>query len=515
MCAREKDMYYSDNNGTNLSFTLQKDIKIYEPDERVSYSICGKTTSADIQVNIEFTSDVFNLHNAKNYQISPFSSHFRLEGNFIPSKCGCYSIILHVINSHGYELFSDSIKIGVMNSVLKPENDGFLFGIHSFIFRVFRQKNYVFENTNIEETYERTWKYLDRLGVNLIREGDTWSGMQPEKDKEVDFIVSNRIIADACDRDILVNWHVGAAPRWALKEKYNALATNWPYPPKLKLWIDFFAKLVDHYKNYDNIIYEIFNEPNWEFWRGEAEEYVELLTKTAEVVKNIAPRTQIIPGGMVPKGDKDKDIYYKSYRDLLDIGLIDNIAYHCHGVFPVILQAIDYVKEFANRYDISIDGILLNESGVWSKSDVEQAQENIKKLLWAMANEHKAFVLYALRADKSPEWAILNQKGEPRLTFIAYGSAINFMGNAIFEGQLIKHDVYLYSFKKHNKRIITAFSNTRKAEIVIGKSVSYMAYDYLGNLKSSKGELVIDSSPVYVIVDDNLMDLSDVRISVT
>ncbi len=320
-------------NDSTVGIYLMKDIKLYEPGEEIYYGVYGENVGATLSIEVEMQNEHFNISEAHIYNDS---GTFDEQNYFIAEKMGLYDIEFRVYNGNNLA-YIHSITIGVMEQPGGPADDTFYFGLHSFLFRIYHWGGYTFENTTREETFDLTWKYMDYLGINLIRDGDAFSTMQPTSRADTDFYLNDMIVNSAYDRGVSVNWYMGATPRWALKDEYKDVTADvWAYPPKMEYWISYIEDVAEHYKDYDNIIYEIVNEPNWEFWRGTAEEYLDLLDQTARTMKSINPSATIIPGGMVPgiylEGEwlKDSNLYYEKYKELLDEDLIDYIAYHAH-----------------------------------------------------------------------------------------------------------------------------------------------------------------------------------------
>ncbi len=151
--------------------------------------------------------------------------------------------------------------------------------------------------------------------------------------------------------------------------------------------------------------------------------------------------------------------------------------------------------------------MLLNEAGVYTSNDMEQARENVKKLLWSMANNHKMFVWYTSRGyGGNHGWAIINDRGEPREAFIAYGNAIRQMNGAEFVQSIANHGYYVHLYHKGNKSVVTAFKDgsALTADLYITKDIAYTVYDFWGNEVQIDGSVSIDVLPVYIQIDGNI-----------
>ncbi|HMF71652.1 MAG TPA: hypothetical protein VK616_09270, partial [Flavitalea sp.] len=87
---------------------------------------------------------------------------------------------------------------------------------------------------------------------------------------------------------------------WAPGEKYSDIYTGWAYPPK-----DYvkFAKLVYEWVKHsvarygksevESWYWELWNEPNIDYWKGTTEEFIKLYDYTADAIKRALPTAKV------------------------------------------------------------------------------------------------------------------------------------------------------------------------------------------------------------------------------
>ena len=113
---------------------------------------------------------------------------------------------------------------------------------------------------------------------------------------------------------------------------------DWPqgqYPPTLESWRSWNRALAQHYKGRIHY-YEVWNEPDLGFFKGTAEQYLEMLKGSYEEIKAVDPTATVMTGGFA-------NINHPEHNPaVLDITLtqgqpyFDLLAYHRHGTFAML-----------------------------------------------------------------------------------------------------------------------------------------------------------------------------------
>ena len=217
-------------------------------------------------------------------------------------------------------------------------------------------------------------------GVNLVRLAMYTYGVgivgyctKGDKDRHRQDIEKGVELARANDMYVLIDWHI--------------LSDGDP-----NTYIDdakaFFAQMAEQYSGYDNVLYEICNEPNgvdWPAVKGYAEQII-------PIIREKAPDSVIIVGNP----DWSKDLYSVAADPLA----FDNILYTLH--FYSATHGQDY-RDMTEKLSQQGLPIFVSEFGVTAASgglprDLEGAdqwielleQENISYCMWAFAKAAEA-----------------------------------------------------------------------------------------------------------------------------
>jgi xylan 1,4-beta-xylosidase len=135
------------------------------------------------------------------------------------------------------------------------------------------------------------------------------------------------------------NWQSG---------KSNPLATGWAYPPKdYKKWEELVYQWVKHsvarygQKEVESWYWEVWNEPNIEYWKGTMDEYFKLYDYAANGLKKALPTARIggpeIAGGSSPGGMKFMKAFIEhcingtNYATGKTGSPVDLISFHAKG----------------------------------------------------------------------------------------------------------------------------------------------------------------------------------------
>ena len=110
-------------------------------------------------------------------------------------------------------------------------------------------------------------------------------------------------------------------------------------PSRMGDWLNYVEKVVERYRGKVSA-YEIWNEPNWFFWKGNAEEFAELTRETAALIRKIDPLATIVAGA-----------FFRDPRGLAGIMMkkgafseVDAISFHPYS--PTVELAADLSTRF-------------------------------------------------------------------------------------------------------------------------------------------------------------------------
>ena len=157
----------------------------------------------------------------------------------------------------------------------------------------------------------------------------------------------------------------------------------WSVCPVEEKWDKYARALAERYAKEDGILWEIWNEPDWEFFTGKPEDYLSLLERTAKIFREVNPSVYLYPGGLTVVNEpsdyryKDSRPYFAGFRRLLDGKLINNYSVHIHGTFgeEYFHGTLEEMTRQAKEAGLSTEGIYNTEAGVFETN--EQTQANI------------------------------------------------------------------------------------------------------------------------------------------
>ena len=214
-------------------------------------------------------------------------------------------------------------------------------------------------------------KLSDREGKPVMLRGVSFNGLITSESFLNEQLFEE--LARANDMYVLIDWHIlsDGDPNTYLEDAKA-----------------FFAQMAEQYSGYDNVLYEICNEPNgvdWPAVKGYAEQII-------PIIREKAPDSVIIVGNP----DWSKDLYSVAADPLA----FDNILYTLH--FYSATHGQDY-RDMTEKLSQQGLPIFVSEFGVTAASgglprDLEGAdqwielleQENISYCMWAFAKAAEA-----------------------------------------------------------------------------------------------------------------------------
>ena len=105
---------------------------------------------------------------------------------------------------------------------------------------------------------------------------------------------------------------------WKPGDKYNDIYTGWAYPPKdYKKWGELVYQWVKHsvarygQKEVESWYWELWNEPDYSYWKGTPAEFFKLYDYAADAVKRALPTAKIGGSDVTGNGMKFQDAFLK------------------------------------------------------------------------------------------------------------------------------------------------------------------------------------------------------------
>lgn len=492
--------YYVNGESENglLSFGVVGDGNLFAPDEEINVIIECRDKNLDgdrAKISVESEQAdmdkqgfiVFDTDNP--YSTFSFSSEIN----------GIYTVSINLTDKTNY-----SFNVGIL-----PRNeqadDSFYYGIQPYITRAYRWgEGFQLPGYDAEESVNKILDTADYLGVNLVREDSVgWGSMQSEAFGDVKFTAQDLLVNKVNEHGMKYNWILGFnAGKWSVADKYKDSydeATGWTYPPNEEIWLDFVTKTAEHYSDNTDILWEIWNEPNWYFFKGTPEEYFSLLERTATVLKNQNPDFYVYSGGLAV-AEKDTNLpYYEKSAELMNKNLLDNFGYHNHDGLDNYYNYMHNMLGLTDKAGLLTGGIN-SESGVGGTDAATIAC----KALYTRSTGADGFVSFSFRKTVTPEndvnnFAFFNEYLQPDAAVVAYATVIRFLGNAEFVSNLSNEkNLIIDEYSKDGKTIKVYYSlgNTTKTTAPDG---SYTAYDMYGNEIQVDKTVKVTNQPVYFV----------------
>lgn len=171
--------------------------------------------------------------------------------------------------------------------------------------------------------------------------------------------------------------------------------------------IDFFKKMANLYKDYNNVIYEICNEPHWVEWNTSIKPYAEDVIKE---IRNIDDDAIIVVG--TPTWSQDVDVAASN-----PITGYSNIMYTLHfyagthqeAIRNKLMTALNnanlpiLVTEFGAVNADGNGGVNYNEANTWL--DLLDKYK-IGYVIWNLSNKNEGSALIRSDIDKATGWSI-------------------------------------------------------------------------------------------------------------
>jgi hypothetical protein len=283
------------------------------------------------------------------------------------------------------------------------------------------------------------------LGFASSRSDMTWNNIQPTPG------VWNWETTDKI-YDLFEREGITPAPvlsygtKWATTGDANS--SDWHQwnntPPRNEDFAKYAAAAVKRYGHLTRY-WEIWNEPDIDFWLGTVEQYTALVDATVPAIKAVQPEAQIMNGGFSEVRRRPDFIptYLKTVRNRPDI-----FAVHTHGHFENLLRAETTVNDYlagAGLTGTNKPQVWLNEAGFSNArgaSETEQAMQLVKKMSYSPAAGFMGYTWYDLRDDGTDpnenehNFGLVRQDFSPKASALAANTFLNTIGERKFSGRL-------------------------------------------------------------------------------
>lgn len=166
-------------------------------------------------------------------------------------------------------------------------------------------------------------------GADIISTTASWSSMRPRENRPYDWVALDRVISAAARAELKVRLTLQTMPRWA--QDAPGSRSVWRAPRsrgELRRWSTFVSDLARHVG--DRVDYfEVWTDPNAiEGWATgpDPEEFARLLLTTRRTLKRVAPRIDMVSGGLSGNAIGFLDEVYQAGEALGGRPLFDQVG---------------------------------------------------------------------------------------------------------------------------------------------------------------------------------------------
>jgi hypothetical protein len=361
--------------------------------------------------------------------------------------------------------------------------DGFLFGNNSHPLR----------HPLAEQDLEI--EALALSGAKVLRFGPPWQEFQKGPGAPIDFSGTDRVVDAALAKGIEVQFIIAFTPWWAARPEKRASGQfkDWGFsPPDLAALRHYATACAERYRGKIRF-WEVWNEPDIEFFNGTAEEYLAMLQTCHEAIKAVDPALQVMTAGFADCGahPNTKPGFHQRIlaegQDFFDIH-----AYHQHGFFPDFAATVDGPLKDMRQVLDPPKPLYFNETAMHSVGCSERIQADIlvQKAVFCWSRGAIGHTWYDLRNDgtnpKDAEhnYGLLTQDFQPKPAYAAYVAMTRMLADKAFRRQLdLPSGQWAFSFGKPGDEVVVAWSQDTPGEVLTLATDATRAeiFDIMGN----------------------------------
>jgi polysaccharide biosynthesis protein PslG len=154
------------------------------------------------------------------------------------------------------------------------------------------------------ETRDRILDEVAELGAGWIRFDVAWLLIQPDGPDSFDWGVYDELVGASRERGLQILGTLAYTPEWARPD--DCTDASQCAPDDLEDFVRFARAAAERYRD-DVDHWEVWNEPNWTFWRPEPDpaRYAELLRATYPALKEANPEAIVIGGATAAVTDSE------------------------------------------------------------------------------------------------------------------------------------------------------------------------------------------------------------------
>jgi hypothetical protein len=246
---------------------------------------------------------------------------------------------------------------------------------------------------------------LDELGVSWVLSTFYWSRIEPAPE-EWDFTRYDSLVDNCKNHGKKILAVLAYDTPWLYK---NGKTRKYISPENLPRYLRFVEETVNRYRGKVDA-WEIWNEPNWFFWKGPKKDYFELARVTAQRIRELDPETPVLLGAFWRTPNS-------FIREMFKYGALENakaIAFHPYGTTPkAVLKLYDDFLAILEQYhftgDIWVTEVGYPTGGLYpNKTSENKMPSTVVKTLTGIASRGARAIFWYQFFDpynqgKSPE----------------------------------------------------------------------------------------------------------------
>lgn len=370
---------------------------------------------------------------------------------------------------------------------------------------------------------EENQELIALAGFKAARFNPGWGTIQPQKDvwnwDRLDQAVAHHLKYGMEPQFLLYG-----TPRWAVNEKavqfhadptirkrqeqfHKRPSQNWP--PHLDAYRQFASALARRYG--DRVrYYEMWNEPDINFYIGSVEYYVKMLEAGYRGVKSADPDLHVISGGIA-----------SLYHNLRKPGMVDAIlrdgkpyfdsyGHHRHGEFRFFVEEVPLVQALMKKYDVR-QPIFFTETAMDSRfGERHQAETLIKKAVHSWSLGAVGYTWFNVHDSYNPArkhgefYGLYTFAGFPKAAYAAHATLARNLLNLSYKQKydLGTDSLYAYAFAGDGRTVLVAWNEDPAASaphlVLRTDSSRVEKIDVMGNSE----ELTVRDEAVLMVLED-------------
>lgn len=290
-----------------------------------------------------------------------------------------------------------------------------------------------------DEEVEETLDVMADGPTQWVRVSASWGRLEPQKGQYNQAYIArlDRIMDRLDAAGIKYYIQIGGTANWASSAK---VPPYWNYPPKeWSDWENAVRFLGERYHK-RSVYWEILNEPDWHFWKGSVEEYVEALKRASKTLKSVNSKILVLNGGLSSDGVLSwPDVEQQWLQKAFDLGAgeaIDIFSQHMYtGTMEEAVYRVNRFYRVMERNGQGDKPIWITEIGMstftkdggfnYTEKDQQKYLIDLYTILTRHPKVDKVF-WYNFRCkgmavnDKESNFGIYNTDLSPRLSGRAY-----------------------------------------------------------------------------------------------